>query len=230
MLFSCLCRIGVNQDDLIIIAVDGRNNWRKEVDPEYKANRKDLREQSKDINWDHQFELFDQLLDNLRVSTPFRIIKVNRLEADDVIAVGTRFFEDKDCVILSCDADYEQLASDRVKIFSDRSKRYKEVKNPYKVLAKKLEKEVADNLTSEVLTEEDFKRRETVVSLLTLPDFVEQAALTALNSLTETKDYDIEQLRFGSLKNRFLNIYNSDKIVTYEQSMKKKVKRKRKKT
>lgn len=228
MLISCLSRIGLSREDMVIIAVDGRHSWRKEVDPEYKANRKELRDKTPDIDWDAQFESFRRLVENIDVATPFWPIQIERLEADDIIAYAVRFFSDRECVILSCDADYEQLtAFSNVKILSDRTKKYKIVKNPYKVLANKIRKEASDNLTSEIKSEEDYKRREKIVSLLELPDFVEDLTRVELEAIVNTpKNFDLNELQFDAIRNRFDDIYKPDKIVTIEDSLKKKRKRK----
>lgn len=229
MIIGCLKLVGLDPDDLVIVAVDGRNSWRKDVDPEYKANRKDIRDKATDIDWSAQFLQFDALIDNLKQATPFYPIRIHRLEADDIIAVAVRYFKDRECIIISCDSDYEQLiAYPNVKVFSDRSKKYKHVPNPYKTLAKKMEKEVSDNLTSPIVTEEDYKRREKIVSLLELPAEVEEAARLQLVQVTGEKEYNLLALKFGGIRKRFMDIYNSKNIVSYDECMEEKPKAKKK--
>jgi len=137
MILSNLKKVGLDKEDLVIIAVDSSSNWRKDVDVNYKANRKEGREKY-DIDWDKQFEDFAGLLLNLKMYTPFHVLKVNKMEADDIIAYGVRKFKDRECVIISSDSDYEQLAVfDNVKIFSPKSKRYKHINDPLAILATK---------------------------------------------------------------------------------------------
>jgi len=234
MVLACLNKIGVTPDDIIVVALDshGKGNWRKEFDPAYKANRKTKREQD-DIDWTHWFSEFDKLLENIRCSTPFQPIMVDKLEADDLISYGVRHFTDNECVIVSTDSDYEQLcAFDNVKIFSPATKLYKIVKHPYQVLAKKIKKEVADNLTSPILNKADYNRRHTIVSLLTLPEEIEELASTVINDLDIKLNYDVSKIKFDFIRKIFMDMYNSE-VLTYEDCValadKKKARTKRKK-
>jgi len=49
----------------IVIVADGGGNWRKDVYPEYKANRSKNREESK-INWEEAFRIIGMVRDELR--------------------------------------------------------------------------------------------------------------------------------------------------------------------
>lgn len=104
MIFSSLKKIGVNADvdDKIIIAVDSKNNWRKKIDPNYKLTRKEQREKT-EVNWKKEFNKMNELLKQLDVATPFFILKINSLEADDIIACACRYYKDREVVIVSYD-------------------------------------------------------------------------------------------------------------------------------
>ena len=227
MIFASLSRVGLSPDDLVIFACDSpKGSWRRDVDSAYKANRKEKRAKFEDIDWTKQFFDFGQLANNLEQSTPFFFVMQDKLEADDIIAYGVRHFDDKECVIISTDSDFEQLlAFPNVKVFSPISKKYKHVSNPYKILAKKIEKETADNLITPILTAEDYEKRKTIVNLMELPSFVEQQATEALSQI-QPKQYNIECLMFNTLKERFHKLYNSDKIVSPDAKIKKKRKKK----
>lgn len=230
MILSCLSRIGIEPYDRIIIAVDGRNSWRKEIEREYKANRKEYRESFDDINWGEMYSRFNTLLDNLDKGTDWHVIKINRLEADDVIAVGCKYYKNKEVVIVSYDKDYEQLCIyPNVKIMSPLTKKYKIVKNPYKSLAQKIEKETSDNLVNPVLSWQDFEKRKMLVSLIDLPDFVEQQVRFELNKLGD-KSGNIEYVPFKSIRMRLGNLYNDkSKVVSYEKCLNPRRRKKRKK-
>ena len=218
MLISNLRNIGLNPDDTVILAVDSqKGSWRKEVDKDYKANRKAIREQYA-INWDEMFSSFDKLLCDLDISTPFHIIKLDKLEADDIISYGCRKFKDNRCIIISTDTDYEQLyAFPNVKLFSPISKKYKEVKNPYKIISKKIIKEATDNLTTEIMTQQDYDKRNRIVNLLSLPKEVENSIEQKLNFLPE-KDWDYNFVPYkASLTPRYMAIYEKDKIIPMKQ-------------
>lgn len=99
----------------IVIACDDKNFWRKKIFPYYKANRKKMREQS-DIDWNAVFESFNKIREELKTYFPYRVIKVESAEADDVIAslcnkYGTYILSDdvEKILILSGDKDFIQL-------------------------------------------------------------------------------------------------------------------------
>lgn len=232
MVISNLKLIGVDlEKDIVIVAIDGRGNWRRDVDPAYKANRKE-KKQKDEIEWLEWYKKFDRLIEQIRESTGFHPIRIDKLEADDIIAVGTRYFKDYECVIISSDSDFDQLvAQPNVKLFSPVTKRYKVItKNPYQILASKIEKEKTDNLISPVLDKVDFDRRKMIVSLLELPSEVEQKVLEQLTMLDYDKEYDLEKMPYPSLRKRFLSIYNSDKIETYEKAVKRLDRKRKSKT
>ena len=227
MILSCLTRIGVNPDDEVLLALDWGKSWRKSYDYAYKANRKAYRESFSDINWKDMYERMNILRDKLETSTNWKILKSEGLEADDWCAVASRFFKDNIVVIVSYDKDLEQLLSyENVRIFSPLTKTYKKVDNPYKCLSEKIKKEASDNLNSPILNEADFEKRNLIVNLLSLPEFVENPAIERFRNL-EIKGEDLDQFPFSSLRQRYENLTNADpkKIINYEKEMLKKEKK-----
>lgn len=224
MILSNLKKVDVQPDDTVILAVDSKlGSWRKEVDPQYKANRKESREKH-DIDWKKMWQMFGDLKEALEASTPFHLIEIEKLEADDIIAYTCKKFQDRECVIVSVDSDYDMLtAYPNVKFFSPLRKLYKHIDNPYKILASKIQKETADNLLTEVHTELEFERRNKIVNLLELPQFVEEKVEEAINFLPE-KEWDINAFPFRSLIKRVNTLYQGDKVIKYS-----KIKRKKKK-
>ena len=198
MMISCLKELNATLDDTIIIAIDSRS-WRKDVDPQYKANRKEKREES-DIDWEHWFKEYGKLRENIAQNTPFHVVQVEKMECDDLIAVATRYYSDRECIIVSTDSDFEQLCCQpNVKCFSSKSKKFKEVKNPYKLLAKKIEQERTDNLLSPVLTEADYNKRKMLVDLTSLPQWVEDTCKSAIDKIEKScynKTFDWDRLWF----------------------------------
>jgi len=227
MILSILKLLSLKETDLIIFAIDSsKGNWRKQLDTNYKANRADIRKKS-GLDWDELFGEFSEFLENINVSTPFHVVEIDNLEADDIIAYGCRYYKDDDCIIVSSDTDYEQLtAFENVKLLSSNSKKFKIVKNPYKSLAKKIQYEKTDNLISPILNQQDFDLRNKIVNLLTLPAEVESPIHFELSKITDTKDFDIELFRFEKLQQEILNIYlPQKKTVSINDSFKKKRKK-----
>jgi 5'-3' exonuclease len=212
MIISCLKELNATLDDKIIIAIDGKNSWRKDYDTQYKSNRKANREKH-DIDWDYWFREYDKLKQNIAENTPFLLAHADRMEADDIIAYAVRYYKDHECIIVSTDSDYEQLTCyENVKVFSPVSKKFKIVKNPYALLAKKIEMERADNLLSPILTEADYNKRKMLVDLTTLPDFVEKSCKIALDNLkSPVIMFNYERLRFKGLHKRLIELFNKPK-------------------
>ena len=91
----------------IVLGVDGKNCWRKDFYSIYKAHRKIKRDKD-DFDWDRFFNEYASYMENLRL-LPFNIIKVDRCEADDIIAILSFYKKETDNIIISMDKDYKQL-------------------------------------------------------------------------------------------------------------------------
>jgi 5'-3' exonuclease len=91
----------------VVIALDARNTWRKEVFPSYKAHRKAQRDKNI-INFEEFFQVFGEFTQELKETfTSFLFLDVDRCEADDIIAVLTKEVltdvQDITCVTSDCD-------------------------------------------------------------------------------------------------------------------------------
>ena len=95
--------------EICILAKDSRKNWRKEIYPMYKANRKDQRQKST-IDFDVFFKIFDSFYNDMkRVFTNIYFMEIDKSEADDIIAVITEELKDNSIVNISTDGDLLQL-------------------------------------------------------------------------------------------------------------------------
>ena len=73
----------------MVICCDGKDNWRKKVFPEYKANRRKNREEDA-TDWKTLFELLHEMRDDISKYFPYKVMHVDEAEADDIIAVIVR--------------------------------------------------------------------------------------------------------------------------------------------
>ena len=239
-LLSTLKKIGVEQDDTVILACEG-HSWRKDYADFYKAQRADARAEHTLIDWDKEFANINKLHEDLDKATKWHIVRVwSCAEADDIIAVATRFFKDKECIVASSDADLKMLCYyPNVKFFSVCKKckgsngMYEVVDKPLSILAHKSTKgDVSDNIIpQENETEDDIELRHDLVNLLELPDYVETAIREELECLHE-KEENLDLLPFKNSKEKFLKIYDKDKILTFDyckQLLEKRKEKKRKK-
>ena len=112
----------------MVICCDDKNNWRKEVFPEYKANRRKNREN--DItDWKTLFELLHEMREDLTKYFPYKVRHVDSAEADDIIGVLIENLARDDrlppTLILSSDKDFIQLQKfDNVKQWSPLQKKF----------------------------------------------------------------------------------------------------------
>lgn len=91
-----------------VICCDSPKNWRKESFPEYKANRKKRRE-ADSTDWTSLFEFLHQMIADLREYFPYKVMRVEGAEADDIIAVLTQEEMKNPTTIISSDKDFIQL-------------------------------------------------------------------------------------------------------------------------
>lgn len=93
----------------IVLACDSGNIWRKDEFPYYKMARKAKRQEST-VDWDRVYTAFHKILDEICESFPYKVIKVDRMEADDIIGTIIMNTDESDKhMIVSSDKDLLQL-------------------------------------------------------------------------------------------------------------------------
>ena len=103
----------------IIVCADGGSSYRKEIFPEYKANRKerfaDQTEQEA-----KEFEMFmAEFQDTLTLlKEKYPVFHFRGVEADDIAAYITQNIDYDECWLISSDKDWDLLISDKVSRFS----------------------------------------------------------------------------------------------------------------
>lgn len=97
----------------MVLAVDATNNWRKKVFPQYKASRKKNRQEST-FDWNEAFRLLTLVREEIAENFPYKVIRVDACEADDVIGAlvikkSKVEFNPEKIMIVSSDRDFLQL-------------------------------------------------------------------------------------------------------------------------
>lgn len=125
--------------DKVYIAWDGRNGakWRKEVLPEYKANRN--KEGKEDL-----FECLNQCRE-LEENNNFLF---DAFEGDDVIYALCRAIDNDEKIIISADKDFLQVIQEGLasKLFNQISKQYREIPEISSIIEKSICGDKSDNL------------------------------------------------------------------------------------
>jgi hypothetical protein len=93
----------------VVIACDNRHYWRREVFPYYKGMRKKNREAT-GHDWSSIFECLGKIKQELKESSPYKVLDIDTCEADDIIAVlAMKYSSTQKIMILSSDKDFAQL-------------------------------------------------------------------------------------------------------------------------
>lgn len=119
----------------IVIACDARDYWRRDIFPHYKAGRKKARDESK-IDWDAAFAVINRVTSELNEVFPYKVVLVDKAEADDVVAVLTEYTQGNELTTVGMypepqlvlaiaeDLDFIQLFKyDNFKLFHPRKKK-----------------------------------------------------------------------------------------------------------
>jgi len=92
----------------LVICCDAKNYWRKEIFPQYKSKREGMRDKDKET-----WEMISKqkiIIENIIAENfPYRVLKIDRLEADDIIAALIKRFYNYRHMIVSSDGDHIQL-------------------------------------------------------------------------------------------------------------------------
>lgn len=117
----------------LIICCDSKNCWRLDSFPQYKHKRKANKEKSK-VDWAFIYECVNELIEDLTNYFPYKVIKVDRTEGDDIIGVLTHYLNDiggsgifdepEEILIISSDGDFKQLHYQNVRQWSPMHKKF----------------------------------------------------------------------------------------------------------
>lgn len=110
----------------IVLALDNRNYWRKDIAPYYKGHRAKGREKS-EWDFDKIYSAINSLIIDLQSYFPYKIIDAPRCEADDIAGVLCKEYHNiyEKILLISSDSDWLQLQQFKnVKQFSLMHGRY----------------------------------------------------------------------------------------------------------
>ena len=120
----------------LILCCDDRHTWRKDIFPNYKASRKKTRKVS-GIDWNNLYECLNQLKDELRQWFPYKLIQVEKAEADDIIAILVNLIQER-TLILSSDKDFVQLQTFNIRQYSPMQKKFVDSESAERSLHEKI--------------------------------------------------------------------------------------------
>ena len=128
----------------LILCCDDRKTWRKDIFPNYKASRKKTRAATS-IDWEKLYECLNQLKEELIEWFPYKLIQVEKAEADDVIAILVGLINERS-LILSSDKDFVQLHQFNVRQYSPIQKKFVEGDAKWSLHEKIIKGDVGDGV------------------------------------------------------------------------------------
>lgn len=125
----------------LVVCADDKKYWRRDLFPYYKASRKKAREESP-YDWNLIFETLNRVRDEIRENFPYKVLQIDKTEADDVIGtictnygVELRNSQSEKILILSSDKDFMQLQKfANVDQYSPIAKKFLKTSEPVKFL------------------------------------------------------------------------------------------------
>ena len=133
-----------NEYGELILCCDDRKSWRKELFPNYKAARKKIRTTT-DTDWQDLYDKLNLLKSELTEWFPYKVLQVDKAEADDIIAVLVGLANER-TLILSSDKDFIQLHHFNVRQYSPIQKKFVEGDAKWSLHEKLIKGDVGDGV------------------------------------------------------------------------------------
>ena len=133
-----------NEYGELILCCDDRKSWRKELFPNYKAARKKIRTTT-DTDWQDLYDKLNLLKSELTEWFPYKVLQVDKAEADDIIAVLVGLANER-TLILSSDKDFIQLHHFNVRQYSPIQKKFVEGDAKWSLHEKIIKGDVGDGV------------------------------------------------------------------------------------
>lgn len=184
----------------VVIACDGRNYWRKDIFPHYKAGRAKSRDKS-DLDWKLIFDTLAQIREDLDKYFPYKVLHIDRAEADDVIGVLTKwsqtnglvsqglYTEPQKVLIISSDGDFKQLHKySNVRQWSPMQKKFVTVDDPHLYLMEHIVRAGDDGIPNIYSADDVFVTegtRQQAVTAKKLKPFLEKGRDACENELVQ---------------------------------------------
>jgi hypothetical protein len=212
----------------IVLCIDNKDVWRRDYFPYYKANRRKSREES-ELDWNKLFESIHRIRQEIADFFPYKVISIERCEADDIIATviheyGTELnIGSEKFLILSGDKDFIQLhVYANVDQYDPVRKRWIRNDNPNKYLQEHvLRGDVGDGVPN-ILSPDNclaIGERQKPMTAKRIQSFVGEPEKmdeeTRLRFNRNTKMIDLSQVP-EELKSKILIEYNKEKEIGRE--------------
>jgi len=92
----------------MVLCADAADPWRRDIFPNYKHQRRKGRVESQ-IDWDGLFGIMSEIREEFLTKLPYKVLHVDKTEADDIIATLVAQQTEDLYLIISGDKDFIQL-------------------------------------------------------------------------------------------------------------------------
>lgn len=216
-----------NEYGQMVIACDS-SSWRKDYFPNYKFKRKSGREESS-LDWNEIFRIINMVREEIEQNIPWKVIKVDNAEADDIIGAITiesqEFGKNEPIMIVSADKDFIQLHKySNVRQYSPMTKKFIEDKNPITYITEHVFKgDSSDGVPNVLSPDNTFVDgiRQSPVTKKKIADWIENIdnlenymdAEVYRNYCRNKKMIDLHEMP-SDLKDTIINTYESTKAAS----------------
>ena len=92
----------------MVLCSDAADPWRRDIFPNYKHQRRKGRVESQ-IDWEGLFYIMSNIREEFKFKLPYRVLHIDKAEADDIIATLVKQQTEDLYLIISGDKDFIQL-------------------------------------------------------------------------------------------------------------------------
>jgi len=137
LMLNSLQRLKIKHQPTEIIICFDSYSWRKKYFKFYKA-RREITKKKSGMNHDAFIRVIDEIYEDLKIYFPYKVIRADWAEADDIIAVLVHTLQDSgtQIIIASRDKDFKQLLNSRVLLWDTQAWKWIKCEHPKTYLIK----------------------------------------------------------------------------------------------
>ncbi len=195
----------------VVLACDSANPWRRDIFPLYKYKRRQGRDES-DTDWTNIFNIISEIKNELRDNFPYKVIEVDKSEADDIIATLVQEFNEKEKImIVSGDKDFIQLQKFKgVKQYAPIQKKFiGEDEDPIKFLREQIIKGDRSDGIPNILSADDVFKEGIKQKPITKARLEEWSSVEKIPLGTKLEEYYNRNIKLIDLEQIPALIYNT---------------------
>ena len=140
----------------VILVFDSGDYWRKDEFPHNQGTRKLNQDQDNEL-WSNLWNIVSTVRDELEDNFPYKVMRVGRAEADDIIAyLAKKYHQTENIMIVSSDKDFQQLQRyENVHQYSPKNKAKVVCSNPKEFLINHIIKGDSSDGIPNILSDDD---------------------------------------------------------------------------